>query len=272
VEEFKDKKLILPGDIAMTIWEASVFPRYCVEQLNRARSVITFSKWNAECLYKSGVAVPIHVIPLCVNMERFYPVAQHLSTCSFGAAGRIGPGGLRKGLAEVIKAFQEAFPWQRDVRLRLKLFPDCIVSDSTDPRVESTRKCMTPDELANWFRGNTAFVSMSRAEGWNHPLQEAMACAAVPIAAKFAGQAEFFDSDVGYELPYTLEDCDNEVYKGYGQWCVPSYAALVQIMRRIYLMRDEARSLGLKAAIRAAEFHWERTAAALENAICTSLF
>jgi glycosyltransferase involved in cell wall biosynthesis len=257
----------------MTIWEASVWPNYCVCQLNRARCVVTFSKWNAEGMRQSGVTVPIYVIPMCMNKDTFRPWRrQEGSPFAFGVAGKVGHGGLRKGLDDIGRIFTAAFPWQKDVRLRMKIFPDCMVQEYRDSRIEVTRECMTdPVKLGQWFAGNDAFISVSRAEGWGHCLQDAMACGSAPIACSFGGQAEFFDKEVGYEIPYTLVPCSTPTYEGYGQWALPNETALIQIMRRVYLMQEEAREFGQKAVVRANQFPRARMIAELERVICTSL-
>jgi glycosyltransferase involved in cell wall biosynthesis len=272
VEEFRNLSLVMPGDIVITLWEASIWPDYCLLNLSRARAVLTTCQWNADTLKACGCAIPIYLVPLYTKPSIFTPAAQKPKICTFGAAGRICLGGERKGLNDVVKAFRLAFPFHSDVRLRLKLFPDCSVDGlESDKRIETTRQCLEFTELAQWYQGNTAFVSASRAEGWGKCLCDAMSCSSAPIACKFGGQADFFDASVGYEIPYTMADCDTSVYKTYGLWAVPSLPALVQIMRRVYLMRQEADDFGCLAAERAAQFNPERTVAALERALRLTL-
>jgi glycosyltransferase involved in cell wall biosynthesis len=272
VEEFRNMKLVTPGDIVLTIWEASIWPSYCVMQLNRARCVVTFSKWNADTMRQSGVQVPVHVIPMCMNMETFHPRRRQDNVFTFGVAGKVGEGGQRKNLNDAARIFQAAFPWQRDVRLRMKMFSDCDVGQiPKDPRIDVVRKYLTPEELGDWFAGNDAFISLSHGEGWGHCLQDGMACGSAPIACKFGGQAEFFDKEVGYEIPFTMTPCTTRTYENYGEWAQPSESGLIEIMRRVYARQDEAFLFGQKAITRANLFPKRRMIAELERVICTSL-
>lgn len=261
-------KWLKAGDIALTLWESTVWPASSVQALNLCRLVLVTCKWNAETLASSGCTKPIKVVPLGVDPTIFKVSERRPEICTFAAAARVAGAGGRKGIENVVQAFKSAFPFQQDVRLRIKVFSDCPVEDPKDPRIILDREYLSVSGMADWHRGNTAFISASRAEGWNLCLHEAMACGCAPIACSYGGQAEFFNKDVGYDLPFSMETTSPAgTFAGLGQWAVPSMTALTQIMRRIYVCQEEAAELGRKASAQAHRFSWENAVSELENAL-----
>lgn len=259
-------------DLIITLWETTRWPSTAVEVMNRARAVFTTCAWNAETLRNSGCIAQVRVVPLGMEPAIFHPGTTRPKICTFGAAGRVAHGQERKGLDTVIAAFLQAFPWQQDVQLRLKIFKDCNIRSADNDRVIRDRTFMTREQLAEWHRGNTAFVSAARAEGFGLCLLEAMACGCAPIACRYGGQADFFDKSVGYEVEFKEEDTCPGVYAGMGKWAVPDIDSLICNMRRVYAFQKEAAELGLMASQKAANFSWENAVMALEKELlCTLL-
>lgn len=262
------EKNIKDGDTAMTLWESDRWPAVDVNALNRCDQVLVTCRWNAQTLAVSGCNRPIKVIPLGIDPDIFYPTGRTPDYCTFGAAGRVAGAGGRKGIDLVISAFKRAFPWQKDVRLRVKVFSDCPVRDQNDDRIIINRDYMTIDQIAAWHRGNSAFISASSGEGWGLLLHEAMACGSAPMACRYGGQAEFFDSQVGYEIPFKVEPAvGSATFSGHGNWASPSVDGLIYLMRRVYIKRDEMFDYGRLAAIRAAQFSWDNAVHKLEEAL-----
>lgn len=103
-------------------------------------------QWNAECFRDCGVKSPIQVLPLGIKTEVFqYSPMEMLGPCVFGAGGRLSDSDpKRKRVDEVIQLFQEAFPEEHDVALRVKVFPDCRLPRVNDPRVQVTADHQRP--------------------------------------------------------------------------------------------------------------------------------
>ncbi|HJZ59616.1 MAG TPA: glycosyltransferase family 4 protein [Gemmataceae bacterium] len=243
-----------------TMWETDTLPADAVKHLNRCGLVIVPSRWGADCFRANGVSVPVAVVPLGYDREVFVraPSVSAGSTITFGTAGALNEGGLRKNVQRVIDLFCRAFPAEPDVRLRVKITPTSpMVRTHADPRIDVIRSSLSPAELANWYRSLTAFVNGSFGEGFGLHLLEAMACGRPLISTRFGGPGEFFDSAVGYEVPYRLVEARNAVYRG--RWADPDEGEMIERMQQVYRHRDEARRLGDQAARRAERFTWADT-------------
>jgi glycosyltransferase involved in cell wall biosynthesis len=243
-----------------TMWETESLPIEGIKQLNRCGLVIVPSRWGAKCFRANGVTVPIEVVPLGYDPEVFHPAqkANLSAICTFGTAGALDEGGLRKNVQRVIDLFCRAFSKEQNVRLRVKITPRSPqVNTRGDSRVEVVDTHLSPVALAEWYRSLDAFVNASAGEGFGLHLLEAMACGVPLISSTFGGVGAFFDSRVGYEIGYKMAEARNAVYSG--KWSDPDDSDLILGMRQVYDNRDRARQLGVDAVERARAFRWEDT-------------
>jgi glycosyltransferase involved in cell wall biosynthesis len=243
-----------------TMWETDTLPRNGIKHLNRSRLVIVPSRWGAACFRANGVSAPIVVVPLGYDPEVFQPlmVPTRSSVCTFGTAGALDEGGLRKNVQRTIDLFRQTFPKETNVRLRVKITPQSPpVHTGGDGRIEVLNSPLSPEALAEWYRSLDAFVNASAGEGFGLHLLEAMACGVPLISTTFGGVGAFFDSRVGYEVGYKLVEARNAIYRG--KWADPNDDELMDGMRRVYGDRAGARQRGGAAAIRALGFRWEDT-------------
>jgi glycosyltransferase involved in cell wall biosynthesis/ADP-heptose:LPS heptosyltransferase len=243
--------------VYFTMWEASGLPPKGIEYLNEAECVIVPCQWNLEQFLTEGVSTPIHKVPLGINTDIFtYSTIQQTDLCIFGTAGRTAVGGIRKGFDNVIQAFIKAFPSERDVRLHVKVFPDCEIPRMNDTRIVIVQKYFAEREMAAWFRSITCFVSAARSEGWGLMQQQALATGRPLISVEYGGVKEFFSKDVGYPLRYKLVPAQN-VYSNCGVWAEPSIESIVERMREVYKNRERAIELGKKGAIAVKQLSWQ---------------
>jgi glycosyltransferase involved in cell wall biosynthesis len=249
------------------MWECDRLAPEWVETLNQCRLVVTPSRWGAECFRASGVTVPVAVAPLGYDPLLFHPGHTPFpEVCTFGTAGALIAGGVRKNTQRVIDVFREAFPRTKDVRLKVKITPSSpSVETYDDPRVEVVRATLPHAELANWYRSLTAYVNASAAEGFGLHLIEAMACGRPLITPHYSGLTEFFDPELGYAVNYQMVAVKNDVYDG--RMAEPDDASLIARMREVYADRAKAAKLGERSAARAAVYTWKHGGRALVAAL-----
>lgn len=227
--------------IFWTMHESTKLPKESVEKLNMARVVVVPNVWNKRVFTDCGVSVPIEVIPLGVDPDVFKPTKMHMEgPCIFGAAGKLTNGRARKGIDDVIGCFYKAFPRTLDVKLIVKLHPDCPDISTPDPRVFIMRDFWDEPETA-WFLDHiTCFVSASRGEGWGLWQRQALQCGRPVIASLYAG-LEDLDKSGCYSIPFTEVDAE---WPGGGRWCKPDLTVMSDEMRRVYIDRVEAMEKG----------------------------
>lgn len=252
--------------VLFTMWESSRLDALAVANCNQAEAVIVPCRYNRDGFRASGVTVPTYVVPLGVSAdEGFVPQPyRDDGPYTFGMAARMQHGGVRKGLNEGMRAFVKAFDRKQDVRLELKVYPDCLpyLRAPDDPRIKVVTTPMLPHEMAGWYGGVDCLFVPSKGEGWGLHTLQAMACSRPVIAAPHSGTTEFWDSRFGWALDYVLEPA-GEFYAGQGDWAVPTEESMVDCLRSAFRFRATGRHRGEAAARRAGEFTWERTGDAL---------
>lgn len=248
--------------VRFTMWESNRVPASAVAALNTSRAVIVPSEWCQTTFDSAGVTVPLHKCPLAVDTDLYHYKKPAEGPITFGTGGRLAHGGLRKGVREVYTAFRQAFPSNEDVRLSIKIFPDCDFAPMQDPRVTVIREAYTDTQMAAWYHSLTAYVSCATAEGFGLMPAQAMACGRAVIATQATGHAEYLDDTVGYPVRYTLRRAEevapgNGYYQGY--WYMPDLRDVAYQMRYVYSDLKEAFFRGAFAASELAScFGWEQ--------------
>ncbi|MBY0278522.1 glycosyltransferase, partial [Candidatus Binatia bacterium] len=102
-------------------------------------------------------------------------------------------------------------------------------------------------ELGALYRSADAYVSVSRGEGWDMPLIEAMACGLPAIATDWGAHRDFTSEDNCYLLRtrgvVPAGDARCPYYAGFS-WADPDPEHLTVLLRRVVEQRDEAARKG----------------------------
>lgn len=249
-----------------TMWETDRIQPEWVKLLNRARVVIVPSPWQVDCFRESGIAIPMEVAPLGFDPLVYHSVGPMPELCTFGTAGALTSGGMRKNAQAVIDLFRREFPTEPDVRLRVKITPGSPgVETYDDPRIDVIRAVLPLGEMADWYRSLTAYVNGSSGEGFGLHMIESMACGRPVVTACHSGLTAYFDASVGYPVEFKLVPVKNEIYTGH--WAEPNEQSMAEQLRRIYSNHGEAQRFGIAAADRAKRFTWKAGGQALVRAL-----
>ena len=249
------------GQILLSMFESTRMDRDTINTINQnAECVIVPTYWNASCLSANGVDVPLRIVPLGVDPGvYFYRPMRKSGVVRFGTAGRLAHAGTRKGVEETCKWFSEAFPSETDVELHVKIFEDCDLESSCDKRIIYHRGFLPLPVMVKWYEDLTAFISLTKGEGWGLHLHQAMAIGRAVIAPLASGQTAFMTAENSYCCRFRQEHPTWSVYKNRGDWAVPEQRHAIDLLRQVYRNPAEAESRGKLASRDVARFTWENT-------------
>ncbi|SHF57900.1 Glycosyltransferase involved in cell wall bisynthesis [Desulfacinum infernum DSM 9756] len=263
-------------NIGRTVFETDRIPPPWVEACNRMDEIWVPTAFNVETFRRSGVRVPVHVVPQGIDSEFFRPGLRPLSI-----PGRRGFAFLsvfewthRKGWDLLLKAWAEAFSPNEDVCLILRTYPiNALDSGNVEQIIQGwidrfLRRDLgkSPRDVApiivlgtqipahampRLYASADAFVLPSRGEGWGRPYMEAMACGLPVIGTRWGGNLAFMNSDNSYLVDIEgLEGVGGQMEIGFYHghcWAAPSLASLMTLLRRVYDHPHEARLKGARA-------------------------
>ncbi len=262
--------------IGYTMLEVDGFPAEWVAQANKMQEVWVPSEFNRRGFLDCGLKRPVHLMPLGVDVRYFHP----------GVAARPNPAGEfvflalfewgeRKEPGVLLRAFNDEFSAREPVRLLCKVInrdPGVRLRDEirrlglreSGGKISYLFNLEFPHyQLGSLYCSVDAFVSVSRGEGWNMPLMEAMACGLPAIATDWGAHQEFVHPGIAYPLRVSklvpaVAKCP--YYAGF-RWAEPDTEHLRHLLRHVYQERDEARQRGQAAAREmAARWTWEASA------------
>lgn len=263
---------------AFTMVEGSLLPRGWVNDMRAAgvERVLVPCKHNAEAFRRSGVTVPISVIPGGTDPEEFPVLRRPYERDRPYTFLCLADRGARKGWLEVFDAFYAAFGGKTtgdpDVRLIIKSrktghnVTELIAEkgdDSLDRRI--VYQASDESDMAAVYAQADCVVIPSYVEGWGMPHREAT-CLGLPVITQ-----AYSGLDDGHTHEWAILLTQGRIVAppsenglSIGEWMVPDVGEIAERMRACYERPDEARKKGLAGArwIRANQT-WSHSASAL---------
>lgn len=272
----------LAPSILYNVWESTQQPARFIENLKYYDQLWVPSEWQRQCTIAQGVDPNfVKVVPEGIDPHLCKPIdpAEYNPTDTFNFL-IVGKWESRKYTKEMIQAWLEVFEGNDNVRLyvmadnpfhhfstedKLKVcgFDDPrIIPLPNEPHEDCIRRMQSTD----------VYLSCSRAEGWNLPLIEAMACGIPSIALDYSGSTEYAKDAMLVIVkkmikPFGLigmkdEDCP-------GQWAEPDYEDLKRVIEDAY---DDYESHKIKALETSAyirkNFTWKKAAQKAYDLLC----
>jgi glycosyltransferase involved in cell wall biosynthesis len=256
----------------------------------RAVEIVTPSRWSREGFLAAGFAPErVHVIPHGVEPAEFSPTSAEEKRVLRAAHGipadalvflSIGAMTWNKGIGPLLAAFAQLRLRDQRALLLLKggdaLYGNQMSASArealqrtpavNDPRVVASIRYgasnLSRFELARLYRLADAYVSPYRAEGFNIPVLEALACG-LPVIVTGGGSTDDFCPDAA-----SLRIEAQKVSDGRGRYLEPDLDSLLDAMQRI--ASDAA--IGAVAATEgprwvAAHYSWAAIAARLGDVL-----
>lgn len=268
--------------IGMTMYECSRLPFAWSRRCCRMDEIWVPSSFNRDTFHRSGV--PLHhiqVMPYGIDPIMFSPGQPplpipgkrsyaFLSVCSFDE---------RKGIDILLSAFFEEFSESEDVCLIIKTrastgeeigrqqayidsfaFKTAGKSRSSVILLSAIHSWSEP-ELAMLYNSVDSYVLPTRGEGWSLTVMEAMASSLPVITTRWSAHLDFVDDANGY-LISVQKFAPAHPKNSKMLWAVPDTMHLRQLMRHVYVNREEAAA---KAALGRQtvkeQFTWQASAA-----------
>jgi len=235
--------------IAYTMYETTEFPNDFVKQLKTFNQIWVPSEWQKECLIKQDLPKDkIKVVPLGVDSKIFNLENKKLKNkFTFAILGRWDE---RKSTKSIIRCFKESFGNNKNVELLLSVDNphDIDGLKSTHNRLKhfdleseniKILNFLNREDYIDHLKSIHVFLSCSKAEGWNLPLIEAMACGVPSIYSECSAQLEFAKNrGIPVKIKNT-ENASNYISEQFcknvqGDYYIPDFEDLKKKMLDVY--------------------------------------
>lgn len=265
--QFLDSRAI---NILSCAWETTLLDPHWVECCNKFDAVFVESSWSVEVFKNSGVKVPIHLVPNCVDTSLFRPKEEiNSSTYKFYS---IQQWIERKNGIGLLKSYYNAFSPKDDVLLVLKTYvsrvdPNQNQTEILKEAISTLKKSLnltkgyapvyliteklTNEAVRALHNDCDCYVLLDRGEGLGLPYMDAAAAANPIISTDFGGSRQFLNESNSYPVNYQLTFVDNmgwnQFYHGEQMWAEPNLPHAAELMRHVFDNREEGFMLGKKA-------------------------
>lgn len=269
---------------AFPFFEADKLHPREIHQLNSANYVFTASKWGKTVLEENGVKSPVTVVPLGINPDIFkVPTKIRVEKDSY-IFFHIGKWEMRKSHDILISAFNHAFEENDNVELWLLPFNPFLKKEEEEQwlslisnsklkdKIKIYNRLPTHYHLAEFIFNADCGVFLSRAEGWNNEIPEAMAMNKPIIATNYSAHTEYCTPDNSFlvDINETEPANDGKWFQGHGNWAKIGESQLVQTieyMRYVYNNNITTNPAGLDTAQKLA---WSNTASIIDKTLTTN--
>jgi len=238
-----------------TAWDTTKVPDLYETLINQyCTKVYVISDFIKDILH---VNVPVKTINCGVDNNDFPYVRRNWTgTFRFITSGDIS---VRKGTDVLIRAFEKAFPKEKDVELIIKSnhpleWGKIFVPD--DPRIKVMVDRLSPLDYRKLLSKCHCFVFPSRSEGFGLPPLEAMSTGMPAIIHGVMGLGMYANDKYDYPIksdgditpPEWHYPAEYSTGGGIGKWLNPDEESLTQLMKYVYTRREEAKDKGKAAA------------------------
>lgn len=261
-----------------------------IHHANALDMLLVASEWARDVAIRSGVTVPVKVVPLGVDREIFRPKETGLEDTRWASTTvffNVGKWEKRKGHDVLARAFNRAFGPDDDVLLRMCCHNPFLGDGNVEwerlylgsrmgaaGKIEIVRdRLPNQDAVADFMNQCTVGVFPARAEGWNLDLLEAMSCGKQVIATDYSAHTEYCrDFNCKLIAVDDLEPAEDGVwFNGKGRWArlgPDQEDQLVAHMQSLHKLNQTGRIMTNHDGMTTAEYYsWDHTAKILAESI-----
>jgi len=226
-------------------WELSRVPQSCLESLNWCDEFWAPSSFIRDMLEPLGKPVTLIPQPVKIPSETDMIVkSEHGDIFTILTYFDIDSYHARKNPMASVKAFQVAFPKERDVQLIVKLRGSDSKQEirkklqaaaQSDSRIVIIDKTITRSEIERLIFCCDVFISLQRSEGFGFGPAEALAAAKPVITTCYGGVTDFIHTDTAYPIDFNLVPVRSGDYPEWQNqvWADPIIEDAVEALRLI---------------------------------------
>jgi len=267
--------------IAYPFFELNKLREQAKHSLLAPNLILTASKWSQEIIKKESGRQST-IVPLGVDTTIFFPTEKNKDgPYIFFNSGKFS---TNKGHDFLIRCFDKAFTKQDNVELWMMPFI-CPFSDKNlqywvnmyqQSKLHSKLQLIKPvsshSDVASTIQQVDAGVFPFRAEGWNMPLLETLACGKPVIATNYGGPTEYLTSNNSSLLNIDEMEraLDNAWFDGHGEWAYLGYEQeeqCIEYMRHMYRERPD----NPEGVVTAQNFTWNHTGEQISQILLDSV-
>ena len=269
--------------IGFVVWEGDKVPNYWLSHLNKCNQLWVPSNHTKQALlntFKEEEIPQIFIVPHGVDLNNFFPKPELKNDEFTFVCVKGWRGGMedRGGVQYLLKAFNEEFKDEENVKLILKLNSsykiDDLNSEISKIGIDKLNKNVIIidnnigySELSNIYNQGDVFVCPTRSEGFNLPGIEAMACGLPTIQTGYGGQTDYMNDKNSKTVDYILEDVKHDLaYEGV-KWATPDTIQLKHLMRWCVNNPDKVKSMGEEALKTSRNWTWNNSARKANKAL-----
>jgi glycosyltransferase involved in cell wall biosynthesis len=255
-------------NVGYTPWESTKVPQGWISKMRECDEIWATSNFVKDVYEKNNVNANIYVIPHGISSE-FSPIDREITT-TFNFL-HIGGDSKRKNAQLVVDAFLELFDGDLDYKLILKYNNYCyadvyidgkIVPANHHPQILGIPSTFDTEQMASLYKKCHCLVYPTSGEGFGMIPFEAIATGMPTIVTNLTGCADFAELSIPLKATWGDSDYHRHLYsEDVGNWAIPDYDELLDLMQHVVNEYDEFRSYTMKSAkIVHAEWSWEATA------------
>lgn len=264
--------------IGHPIHEGTKIPPEWLPHLNKCSRLYVCSQATKNLFKWAGVIKPIKVISYGYDPELYNPKNRQKPEGAFifmSVNSWTGDANDRKGTDILIKAFDEEFKNDPDVKLLLKVgtfwqgsrnYAECAgkLLGHMNDSILVNQEYVTDKELASYYHKVDCFVAPTRGEGFGLTILNSLA-SGVPVIVTdddHSGHMDFCKDNPGAMLISKdgYEQGDPRFFIPGNKLAQPSIASLRKAMRYAFEHRDEIYERGLEGAEKVKDLTWDNQA------------
>lgn len=264
-------------NVLYTMFESTELPDHWPALCNRCDAVIVPSTFCKEVFEKSGVIVPIHIVPIPTNVNKFDNTLIHEELKEIVKNKfifySIFQWGERKNPKALLNSYYSSFGSNDDVLLILKThlsgnnnesvaienkvkeIRNNIKRNNNDyPKVLLISNNLNEDQIIQIHKVGNVCLSTTKGEGWNIPACAGALAGNHVIATNFSSHTDFLDTYNYFKyqiydlVDYQLENCHSagSLYTSNQKWASINVYELSRKMKKCYTDWKNNNTLGLE--------------------------